>query len=139
MLSFVGMAYAQTEVREKLPQFSQDPNATYRLFPTTNMYNFILLDTRYGLIQMVQWNTDKDHRFSYTLNADTLAATSNSVAEPGRFTLYATTNIFNFLLLDTKEGKVWQVQWSTDADKRQVVPIYTEGELFYRAIMGLDK
>ena len=139
ILSFAGMAYAQTEVREKLPQFSQDPNATYRLFPTSNMYTYILLDTRYGLMQIVQWNTDEDYRFSYSLNADTLAVTTNDVAEPGRFTIYATTNIYNFLLLDTKDGKVWQVQWSTDSKKRLVVPIYTEGELFFRTIMGNDK
>lgn len=139
LVLFACTAYSQTDVREKLPQFSQDPKATYRLFPTTNTYNYILLDTRYGIMKLVQWNVDKEHRFIYTLNSDTLANNNDSTAVPGRFTLYATTNIYNFLLLDTKEGYVWQVQWSTDATNRKVMRIYTEGELFYRSLFGIDE
>ena len=46
------------------------------------------------------------------------------MAKPGRFFLYPTENSFNFLLLDQEEGRVWQVQWNIDADKRAVVRIY---------------
>ena len=41
----------------------------------------------------------------------------------GRFTLYATSNMFNFSLLDQIDGRVWQVQWSTDGEGNMVIPI----------------
>lgn len=41
----------------------------------------------------------------------------------GRFTLYPTENIYNFLLLDQIDGDVYQVQWSMDEKNRGVVPI----------------
>ncbi len=31
-----------------------------------------------------------------------------------RFRLYKTSNIFNLFLLDTRTGKLWQLQWSLD-------------------------
>ena len=31
-----------------------------------------------------------------------------------RFKLYPTQNIYTFLLLDTINGRTWQVQWSLD-------------------------
>jgi hypothetical protein len=44
-----------------------------------------------------------------------------AAARVGRFTLQETQNIFTFLLLDQDDGRVWQVQWSNDADKRGVM------------------
>ena len=41
-----------------------------------------------------------------------------------RFTLYPTTNIWTFLLLDQVEGTPYQVQWSQEANKRFVMRIY---------------
>jgi hypothetical protein len=43
---------------------------------------------------------------------------------PGRFTLYATTNYYNFVLLDQIDGRTWQVQWSTNQNQMMVVRIY---------------
>lgn len=34
-----------------------------------------------------------------------------------RYKLYPTENMYNFLQLDTKTGKIEQVQWSLDSDK----------------------
>ena len=42
----------------------------------------------------------------------------------GRFKLYPTDNIYNFILLDTSAGSVYQVQWSHEPENRMVVPIY---------------
>ena len=39
---------------------------------------------------------------------------------PGRFELYPTSNMFNFLLLDARTGKVFQVQWNTERDKEGI-------------------
>lgn len=34
------------------------------------------------------------------------------------YRLFPTQNIWNFIKLDTRNGKMWQVQWSTESDKR---------------------
>ena len=33
-------------------------------------------------------------------------------------------NMYNFILLDTESGAVWQPQWSYDANKRGILRIY---------------
>ena len=35
----------------------------YKLYPTNNMYNFIMVNTELGYTYQVQWNIDKDLRF----------------------------------------------------------------------------
>ena len=42
----------------------------------------------------------------------------------GRFFLYPTQNMYNFILLDQVDGRTWQVQWSTEESKRLVYRIY---------------
>lgn len=102
---------------------SQQREPEYKLYPTKNMYNFLLLNTRTGQIDIVQWSTDRDNQFIYTLDHDIRI---NSWHENicGRFILQATENTYNFLLLDQIDGRCWQVQWSFDRDKRLVERIY---------------
>ena len=45
-----------------------------------------------------------------------LATSLKGQDEDGRFKLYPTQNIWTFLKLDTSDGRVWQVQYSTDGD-----------------------
>ena len=40
------------------------------------------------------------------------------VAKNGRFKLYPTGNLYNFIMVDVIDGRTWQVQWNTDYDKR---------------------
>jgi hypothetical protein len=103
-------------------QFSQNPSAIYRLYPTQNMYIYLRLDTRYGQIDMVQWSTDPANRVYTTLSDKNLLPSGQDV-KAGRFTLYSTTNIYNFILLDQNNGNMWQVQWSIEPINRMVVPI----------------
>lgn len=42
----------------------------------------------------------------------------------GRFFLYPTSNMYNFILLDQIDGRTWQVQWSTEEKNRMVLGIY---------------
>lgn len=42
----------------------------------------------------------------------------------GRFELYATNNMYQFILLDTETGRTWQVQWNTEYNKRFRERIY---------------
>lgn len=85
----------------------------YLLYPTTNIYTFLKLDTRNGKIWQVQYSMD-ENEFEVVLNSRELV----SFGKPGQFALYPTTNNWTFILLDTINGDVWHVQWSQDADKR---------------------
>lgn len=84
----------------------------YELYPTQNMWNFLKLNTITGTIYIVQYSLDGSE-FQIPLNKTDLLW----VDEPhvcGRFKLYPTQNMWNFILLDQINGNVWQVQWSTD-------------------------
>ena len=47
-----------------------------------------------------------------------------NVAQNGRFKLYPTGNMFNFIMVDVIDGRMWQVQWSTEENKRLVLRIW---------------
>lgn len=96
-------------------------NVRYRMFPTENIWTFLKLDTQSGKIWQVQYSIDNNYRGEIELNSKALV--SGEVLENGRFTLYPTKNMYNFILLDQIEGKMWQVQWSIDEENRVVIPI----------------
>lgn len=98
---------------------SPDSNVNFRLFQTRNLWTFLKLDTRNGIITHVQFSVKEDGTtFQYPLNEVPLAEGDD--AKPGRFFLYPTENTFNFILLDQIDGRVWQVQWSQDVDYRLI-------------------
>lgn len=115
------LTFAQT-IDFPATEYTQDPKANYRLYKTKNTYNFIKLDTRTGQMEMVQWTTS-GYPGTYTLS-DIKRVDNIEDEIPGRFTLYATTNFYNFVLLDQIDGRTWQVQWSTDPNEMMVVRIY---------------
>jgi hypothetical protein len=90
----------------------------FLLYPTTNIYTFLKLDTRNGKIWQVQYSMD-ENEFETTLNTEELAING----KPGQFALYPTTNNWTFILLDTVTGKVWHVQWSQEPSNRGIIPI----------------
>lgn len=47
-----------------------------------------------------------------------------SIAKNGRYKLYPSQNIYNFILLDVINGNTYQVQWNIDEKKRFVNLIY---------------
>ena len=113
---------AQTSISNtKTTVASPDSNVNYRLYQTNNRWTFLKLDTRTGIIMHVQYSTDND-AMQYNLNNIPLAEGED--AKPGRFFLYPTENTFNFILLDQIDGRVWQVQWNRDKDKRGIWRIY---------------
>ncbi|MDY5542537.1 MAG: hypothetical protein SPF79_02390 [Bacteroidaceae bacterium] len=117
---FTLIANAQTDIRQTRPDFTQNPNATYRLFPTTNMWIFIKLNTADGRMWLVQYSTTAGDQVEIPLSR--IERAEESEKKDGRFTLYATQNMYNFILLDQIDGRVWQVQWSTEGDNL-VIPI----------------
>ena len=42
------------------------------------------------------------------------------IAQNGRFKLYPTGNMYNFIMVDVIDGRTWQVQWNIDEEKRIV-------------------
>lgn len=94
----------------------------FKLFPTQNMWTFIKLDTQTGQMWQVQYSLKSEkERFEYNLNSHSLVTNGKKVN--GRFELYPTQNIYNFILLDRIDGQVWQVQWSFVAENRLIVPV----------------
>ena len=92
----------------------------YKLFPTTNMWIFLKLNTSTGLIKMVQYSMDDANRGEVPINFFPLASGEDAI--PGRFNLYATQNMWTFILLDEVDGRTWQVQWSLNGTQG-IVPI----------------
>lgn len=106
--------------QERSVKLDTDPaqrlDVRFRLFKTDNMWTFLLLDTRLGLVYQVQYSVDdkKGGRWILPLNEQPLVDSQDG--KDGRFTLYRTENIWNFLLLDQDNGRTWQCQF-TVSDK----------------------
>lgn len=125
LLLFVLVAMAvkaQTSNDNKI-YFSPDTNVTYRLFKTQNMHIFIKLNTCNGTMKLVQFSTSSARDMMQADLSDIELARGEE-AKNGRFYLYPTDNFYTFLLLDQIDGRVWQVQWSTDPDNRGILRIY---------------
>jgi len=114
------LTFAQSTSQPPIQNISTDSTVVYRLFATTNTYNFIKLNTRNGQMWQVQWSL-KDNQFETILS--NISRVTKEEERNGRFFLYPTTNLYNFILLDQIDGRAWQVQWSFEAEERMVVRI----------------
>ena len=109
--------FAQSSISEP----TQEPIVPYRLFRTTNIWTFIQLNTTTGQMWQVYFDTQGSNRGAVVLNSQNLAREKDQIS--GRFTLYPTSNMYNFILLDQIDGRTWQVQWSNESKNRFVLPI----------------
>ncbi|WP_430900950.1 MULTISPECIES: hypothetical protein [unclassified Paraflavitalea] len=125
LTSFIFLFYisaiAQNTSDVPIQNISTDSSVVYRLFSTKNMYTFIKLNTRNGQMWQVQWGTETKYRFESILSE--IPRVNKNDEKNGRFFLYPTTNIYNFILLDQIDGRTWQVQWGKEGE-RMVMPIY---------------
>lgn len=122
LILFTTTLFAQSTSETLIQNISTDTEVTYRLFPTKNMYTFIKLDTRNGKMWQVQWST-KGSDYRYETMLSNVSRVDKADEKNGRFFLYPTTNIYNFILFDQIDGRTWQVQWGKD-DERAVIRIY---------------
>jgi hypothetical protein len=113
MLAFCSVAVGQTQQPTEIEYDMQRLDARFRVFKTRNVWNSLHLDTQTGQLWQVQVGLKDEDRMKTPLNKDVLAATGS---RPGRFTLYSTRNMYQFMLLDQDNGRTWQVQWSTDGN-----------------------
>ena len=92
--------------------------SNFNIYPTQNYFTQIELDTRNGKIWQVHTAVGKDGVIQkIPLNL----APMTDLPEPGRFILSPTGNMYNFVLLDTIDGRTWQIQWSYDKTKRGII------------------
>lgn len=100
---------------------SSDTLARYKLYPTQNMWTFLKLDTRTGRIWQVQWSLEDEKRFQLILSGVSLPWKEEE--RNGRYALYPTTNIYNFIMIDQINGDLFQVQWSQKPENRGILGI----------------
>lgn len=98
-------------------------NSKYKLYGTENIWTFLKLDTCTGRIWQVQYAINDDNRMQTQIVSVRLDWTEDwsDLTNMGRFELYPTKNMYNFLLIDKKSGRIWQIQWSTNPDNRGVI------------------
>lgn len=94
----------------------------YKLYQTDNIYTLLQLDTKTGQIEQVQWSLDSDNEGSVTINDKDL--TFGYGYGSGSFELYATKNMYQFILLDKTDGRKWHVQWGMTATQRWIRRLY---------------
>ena len=94
----------------------------YKLYPTQNMYNFLLLDTKTGQIEQIQWSMKSENEIHSTINNVDL--TYGQGYGSRSFELIPTQNMYTFLLVDKTTGRIWHVQWGLGSSKRGIWKIY---------------
>jgi len=122
LFTSVSFGQTQTNPTNTVQQKKVSDNSIYQLFPTKNYWTFLKLDTRNGEMWQVQFSI-ADDKNTGELILNSLSLVDKEQEINGRFTLYPTENMYNFLLLDQISGIVVQVQWSLDAKKRGIVSV----------------
>ena len=108
---------ANNERQENLNQ-----NGRYKLYQTENIYNLLQLDTKTGMIKIVQWSLDSTEEFSTYINDTDLSYGFDYGS--GCFELYPTKNMYQFILIDKSDGRKWHVQWGHKKAERWIRRIY---------------
>lgn len=125
VLIFNVFSYASDTIK-----FETDPqqliDVRYRLFKTENIWTFLELDTQTGRLWQVQFTVDKEaNRAKIPINLNPMAPEGKN----GRFTLYPTNNMWNFLLVDQESGLIFQAQFSIENENRGIFPILSDEEI----------
>ena len=95
----------------------------YKLFPTKNTWASLKLDTRNGKIWQVHYSiSNEGYEGTLSINSFSLVLPEEEIN--GRFNLYPTENMYNFILLDQINGNTYKVQWHNDKDKRFIRRIF---------------
>ncbi|MGN0091841.1 MAG: hypothetical protein ACI35M_02100, partial [Alistipes sp.] len=94
----------------------------YKMYKTENIHILLKLDTATGKVWMVQYGTGGDSGIIVPVDSTSLLA-ENTPEVAGRYELYATKNMYNFILIDTENGDTYQVQWSIERENRMRIRI----------------
>uniref|UniRef100_UPI00261328CD hypothetical protein n=1 Tax=Fusobacterium sp. TaxID=68766 RepID=UPI00261328CD len=100
----------------------------FELHETQNMWNFILLDSYTGRTWQLQYSTKSfDNIGIVPIFDESLISSSKKLSN--RFELHETQNMWNFILLDSYTGRLWQLQYTVDKDSIRGLFIINEDEL----------
>lgn len=94
----------------------------FKLYPTENIYNFLLLDTKTGRIWQLQWSMDSDKEGCVPIVDFDLVTEDDSYGS-NVFELYPTKNFYQFILVNKTNGRTWHVQWGMEPEKRWIKEI----------------
>lgn len=102
-----------------------DKEGRFCLYETQNMWTFIMLDTYTGKNWQVQFSVKgEDYMFAVPINPYSLAYPEKNSDWKDRFQMFETKNMWTFILLDSYNGRLWQVQYSSnDLDNLLCIPI----------------
>lgn len=98
------MIYAE-DIKVVIPTTT---SSNYALYPAPTGV-FLRLNTRNGKITAVVPSNPKKNR---TLNSRPLT----SEDKPGRYELYPSDSIWEWILFDSKTGEIWLLKWSDNKD-----------------------
>ncbi|MDR2276159.1 MAG: hypothetical protein LBF27_34965 [Sphingobacterium sp.] len=115
-LMFVAKSFAQNTPVAPIQINSTDSTVVYKLIPTRNLFTFIKLNTRNG--QMWQVETDKINKNKAVTTLSARSLVSAEEERNGRFTLYPTINLSDFILFDQIDGRMGQVTWGREKDRK---------------------
>lgn len=84
----------------------------YWLYPTRNMWTWILVDLFTGKIWQCQYSVESSGgQFAIPINSQILSYTEYS-----KFEVKPMVSMYQFYLVNRDTGEMWQFQWSTDSD-----------------------
>ncbi len=108
------------EIQKQIVQQTDAP--TYQLFPTENTWTMLKLNTRNGIVSQLHFTISDNFEGELVINSYSLVMEHEELN--GRFTMYPTNNMYNFILLDQINGRAWKVQWNNERNKRFIRRIY---------------
>ena len=107
----------------KMLELKKDYNTKdrYVVYPTKNIYTSLLLDTQTGRIWQIQIGIGDNSDRMRSVLSDITYSWDGKI---GQYKLYATENMYNFIMVNTELGYTYQVQWNIDKDLRFVRRIW---------------
>ncbi len=106
---------------EQQMQSSSKGLPIFKMIPTDNIHILLKWNTRTGEVWMTQYALSDTDALEQVIPSVLNIKSENSWN--GRFELYPTKNMFNFIMVDTYYGNTYQVQWSFKNDNCFVMPI----------------
>ncbi len=101
--------------KEPEPISESDIAYPYRLFETTNIWTFILLDTATGRAWQVQYGLDDKSQVRLVMNGSSLLP--EGATKRRKWPVYSLFDkkYVQLLVLDHEDSRIWQLQWSLDS------------------------
>ena len=90
----------------------------FKIYKTEDMNTMLELDTKTGVVKQIHWALKSDEEKVYTINPNDLSESAE--LGPGVFELYATNNMYQFILINKMNGSKWHIQWGDDKEHRWI-------------------